>query len=1108
MKKRLLKFALVGGMITTLSYFPYPSSAQLFASVQTRNKAEKSEAAPDKMKLRDAILALKSQYNVDILFEEKVLANINVLAENVRTNKGIENTLESILSPNGLKFKKVRKNTYLIVGKKSDLSVLGNGEESNKALTTNSSTNENVKENSNLQAQATLDQTVKGKIVDDKGEGLPGATITLKGTARGVTTNQSGEYTISIPNGQAVLVVSFIGYNTQEFTVGSRNTINIVLTEDLKALNEVVVIGYGTQRKKDLTGAITTINSEDFVKGNVSTPEQMVTGKITSNGGAPGSGSTIRIRGGSSLNASNDPLIVIDGVPVDNTAINGSANALSFINPNDIESFTVLKDASATAIYGSRASNGVIIITTKKGKQGDALRVNISSQISSASRVKSISTLSADEFTSLVNSRGTAAQKALLGTSNTNWQDVIFRNAISYDNNVSVTGSAGSIPFRVSFGNFNQDGILKTSNMSRNSGSIGLSPKFLNNHLRVDLNLKGVITKNRFGDDGAIGAAIGFDPTQPVYSNSEKFGGYFEWIDPASKNPNTLAARNPLALLELKTDNSTVKRSIGNLQLDYKFHFLEDLRANANIGYDISSSEGATAVPAFAASVFTRGGQNKVYSQNKSNKLFEFYLNYVKDLKSIDSKIDVLAGYSYQDFMRDETSLDKTITDNREISNTYFKTQNTLVSFYGRANYTYKDRYLLTFTLRDDGSSRFAANNRWGLFPSAAFAWKINEEEFMKDSKTFASLKLRAGYGITGQQDVGSDYPYLARYTPSDVTSQYQFGTGYTTTLRAEGYDANIKWEQTATANVGLDFGFKRGRISGSIDYYQKKTKDLLSEIPVPAGANLTNRILTNVGNIENQGVEFTLNTTPVISKDFSWDLGFNVTYNKNTITNLTKVADPTFPGVEVGGITGGVGNNVQIHTVGYPTFSYFVYKQVYNEQGQPLEGVYADLNGDGKITPEDRYRYQAPQAKVFLGFNSRFNYKNINLGFVMRANLGNYMYNNVSSNNGAYRNAFNPNNYLSNVSSSVLQTQFNNNQYFSDFYIENASFLRMDNLSLGYNFKNAFRKNINIGLSAIVQNVFVVTKYKGLDPEVQSGIDDKIYPRPRTITFGVNVGF
>jgi TonB-dependent starch-binding outer membrane protein SusC len=951
--------------------------------------------------------------------------------------------------------------------------------------------------------------TVRGKVSDniDK-QALPGVTVVVKGSNIATQTNASGQFTLNVPNTQAILVFSFVGKIAKEVTIGNQTEINIVLLDDASLLGEVVVIGYGSQKKKDLTGSVVSISSADFVKGQITTPEQLVSGKlagvqITSNSGAPGAGSTIRIRGGSSLNASNDPLIVLDGVPLDNSGISGAANPLGMINPNDIETFTVLKDASATAIYGSRASNGVILITTKKGSKGKP-KVTFSTMVSSAKAVNYVDVLSAAEYSDLVNKKGNSALKPLLGKANTNWQKEIYQNAMSYDYNVSISGTKGNLPYRISMGYLNQNGILKTSNMGRTSASIGLSPTFLENHLKIDVNLKGSFVKNQFANQGAIGSAVFFDPTHSVFSGKETLGGYFEWLDPATGKPNTLAPLNAVGQLMLKNDRSDVKRSIGNIVLDYKFHFMPELRANLNMGYDVSASNGTINVPANVGLTFARGGANNIYDQNKNNKTLEFYLNYTKDITAILSRIDIMAGYSYQDFLKDNSNLDKNIKG-EVFNDIFYKTQNTLVSFYGRANYNLMDKYLLTFTLRNDGSSRFSPENRWGLFPSAAFAWKIKEEGFLKKSNVLSDLKLRLGYGITGQQDVISDYPYLPKYTLSQSSAQYQFGNTFYNTLRPEGYDANIKWEETTTLNAGLDWALKTARISGSIDIYNRKTKDLLSVIPVPAGSNLTNQILTNVGNIENKGVEFTLNFTPIHTNKLNWDVAFNITRNKNIITNLSKVPNPSFPGVLTGGIAGGVGNTVQIHTVGYPTNSFYVYQQVFNETGIPLEGVYVDKNKDGNVTNADLYRYKSPQPDYYFGVSSQVMFGNWFAGIVTRASIGNYAYNNVNSTAGTFRTS--STGYLNNVTRNALVTGYENSQYFSDYYIENASFFRADNINLGYNL-GKIKNKLDATVSLNVQNAFVITKYSGLDPEIAGGIDNNIYPRPRTISLGLSLGF
>jgi len=884
--------------------------------------------------------------------------------------------------------------------------------------------------------------------------------------------------------------------------------------------------------KKDLTGAVTAITAKDFNKGSITTPEQLIAGKvagvqITSNGGAPGSGSTIRIRGGASLNASNDPLIVVDGVPLapnrnlDGTpSIAGSPDPLSLINPNDIESMNILKDASATAIYGSRASNGVIIITTKKGKSGKP-RFNFTTQNSISTLPKEADVLSPAEFRNYVNTHGTPAQIAIMGNANTNWQNEIYDNAFTTDNNLSVSGSYKVLPYRVSLGYLNQDGILKTGNLKRTSASITLSPRLLDDHLKIDLNLKGSISHSRFADEGAIGTAVRFDPTQPVQNGSKRFGGYFEWLDPSSTTGlRDLAPLNPVGLLEQKEDKSDVKRSIGNIQFDYKLHFLPDLHVNLNLGYDVSKGEGTIFIPDSAASSYLRspdakhGGVDNQYKQNKSNTILETYLNYVKDLKSIYSKIDVIAGYSYQDFSTTNYNFPDRTTDGFVISTPSFpfdKPENRLISFYGRLNYTYKGKYLLTGTLRRDGSSRFSEENRWGMFPSGAFAWRLKEEDFLRNSTTVSDLKLRLGYGETGQQDGIGNYDYIARYSLANQQAQYQFGNRFDSLYRPEGYNPNLKWEQTATYNIGLDYGFFNNRITGSIDVYLKKTTDLLSIIDQPAGTNFTNKILANIGNMENHGVEFTINAQLVRNRNVTWDFGFNVTYNKNEITKLTFTNDPTFPGNLTGGIAGGVGSTVQIQSVGYPKNSFYVYQQIYDKSGKPIESLFEDRNRDGVINVDDLYRYKSPDPKAFLGAYSNVNWNKWSAGFSLRANIGNYMYNNRFSNTGVQRNIIDPLGFLANGSRNLLETNFtgNGDQYLlSDYYVENASFLRMDYINVGYNAGNLVSKHTNLRIGANVQNVFTVTKYKGLDPEVPGGIDNNFYPRPRIFSISLGLDF
>lgn len=954
------------------------------------------------------------------------------------------------------------------------------------------------------------DRVITGTVTDTKGSGVPGVSVTPKGSTIGTQTNSDGSYRITVGPSISVLVFSSIGFNSQEVSIGGSNTVDVTMEINNTSLGEVVVTGYGTARKKDLTGSITNITAKDFNKGPVTSPEQLVVGKIagvqiTTGGGMPGAGSRIRIRSGASLNASNDPLIVVDGIPLETGGISGTANPLALINPNDIESFNILKDASATAIYGSRASNGVIIITTKKGTAGK-LKGTFSTVHSLSTLTDKVDVLNSTQYRDLVNAQGTASQKALLGNENTDWQDVIYRNAYSADNNISFSGGIKNFPYRLSIGYLNQSGVLLNDNMQRYSTAINFNPRYLKNHLSVDLNIKGTITKSHFANQGAIGAAVFFDPTQPVYDLSKpEYGGFWEWE--LNGAPNTLASRNPLSLLEQREAIGNSNRSIGNLQLDYKFHFLPDLRANLNVGYDVSRGYGYTRVPKTAASAYFDMGTYSRYLQKRTNNLIDFYFNYAKNFTGLKSRVDATAGYSYQDWIETVPASESYNGSGVVIDrNNAYKSQHTLVSFFGRLNYSYDERYLITGTYRRDGSSRFGPDTRWGWFPSVAVAWRVSREAFLRDSRVLSDLKFRFGWGNTGQQDVGSNYPYLARYSPSDSSAMYQFGNTFYPLLRPEGYDENLKWESTDTKNLGMDFGFLNGRISGSVDVYRKETKDLLAVISVPAGSNLTNRILTNVGNIENEGLEAVLNVTPVRTKDFTWDASANFTYNESKITNLSKVHDPNSIGNAVGGIAGGVGNTIQIHTVGFAPYTFYVYKQVYDQNGRPIEGVYVDLNKDGASNESDKYRYKNPEPRMFMGFSSQFNYKKWNAGFSARASVDNYMYNNFNSNNGTYQNFGYPN-YLGNVSSDVLNTGFSIVRLWSDYYIENASFVRMDNAYLGYDF-GSILKNSTLRVTATVQNVFIITKYSGLDPEIAGGIDNNFYPRPRIYSLGLNLGF
>lgn len=958
------------------------------------------------------------------------------------------------------------------------------------------------------------DRIITGTISKD-GIGIPGVSVIAKGTTAGVVSAGDGSFSITVPQAATTLVFSSVGYETIEVSIVGETTVEVAMVLSAVALEEVVVIGYGTQRKRDISGAVATVSSKDFVKGALQTPEQLIAGKvagvqITPNSGAPGSGSRIRIRGGASLSASNDPLIVIDGVPIDNGGIAGATNPLNLINPNDIETFTILKDPSAAAIYGSRASNGVILITTKKGKKGKVI-YNFNSQGFVQTPHKVVDVLTADEMRSVINANGTTAQIALLGKESTNWQDQIFRNAWAQDLNLSATGSVGNLPFRVSGGYLNQDGILKTGNFQRLTSALNLNPSFLNNKLKVDLNLKLSRTTNEFANEGAIGNAISFDPTKPIRSNSTRYGGFWEWTDPDGL-PTQLSNRNPVGLLNLRENTSEVTRSIGNIQFDYQLPYIKGLRANLNLGYDVSKGSGRNIVTDSAADTYRRKGVNNPYYQKRNNKLMDFYFNYAKIFKASNSRVDFTAGTGYQDF----EFLSKNFPDFRYNGDTIpgskqeFDSQNpgfTLISYYGRLIYTLSEKYTLTVNARTDGTSKFSKANRWGVFPSAAAAWLINEEDFLKNSKVVSNLKLRVGYGVTGQQDGIPLYGYIPVYSLSNNQAQYQFGNSFVNMLRPGAYDTDLRWETTTNINAAIDFGFIENRISGTLEGFLRKTEDLLSTVPIPAGSNFTNRLFTNVGNIESKGLEVTLNTVPVRNKNVEWDFGVNFTYVIPKITKLLANEDPNFTGVEVGGIDGGTGSTIQRHIVGERPNSFYVYKQIYDANNKPIEGLYEDLNRDGIINEKDLYIYQSPEAQFFLGISSNISVKRFNAGFVMRGSMGNYMYDNIGSNMGVLRQIINPLGFLANGSRNYLETGFKNNQYFSDYYIKNASFLRMDNINFGYD-AGEIAKNIRLRITANIQNAFVITRYKGLDPEISGGIDNSIYPRPRTYVLGLNLDF
>lgn len=952
---------------------------------------------------------------------------------------------------------------------------------------------------------------ITGHVVDDTNEPLIGASILVVGTSTGVIIDLDGNFNIIVPSGATALQISYVGYETVTVPVPSGNTVNVKMKSDAQMLSDVVVIGYGTQRKSDLTGSVSNVSSKDFNSGLISSPEQLINGKVSgvqimSNSGSPTAGSTIRIRGGASLNASNDPLIVLDGVPLEAGGISGNTgNFLSLINPSDIESMTILKDASSTAIYGSRASNGVIIITTKKGSN-DRMKVSLSTTNSIQTRTKLADMLSHDEFVDVINSRGTDAQRALLGTSNTDWNDQIYQNAFGTDNNVSIAGRlAKNFPIRVSIGYYNQSGLLKTDKAERLTGSVSLSPSFFDDHLKVNVNVKGSVNNNRFAETGAIWAAATYNPTLPVYSGNHAFGGYLEALDNVGE-PVNAAVLNPLGYIKQNKSTSKVTRFVGNADVDYRVHFLPDLKFHATLGYDYAEGKGKVYVPAEAMQYYTTGGRDYSYGpQKNTNRLLTTYLNYNKYLDSWKSNIDATVGYDYQ-FWKSTSPLYSELNTLGAVQSTSAATdqRHALISYYARLNYTFDSRYMLTATVRRDGTSRFNKDNRWGTFPSVALAWRVSEEAFLKDNTVLSNLKLRASYGVTGQQDGIGNYNYLPVYTYSQTGAEVQFGNQFINTYRPEAYVSDLKWETTTSWNAGFDFGFLKDRISGSFDFYTRKTEDLLATVAAPAGSTFDKTILTNVGNVDSKGIEVTLNATPIQTKDWNWDVSFNMTWQKMKVKNLSLVESSAVTNTAVGPWIDGY--QFQVLSEGYEPYMFYVYHQLYDEKtGKPIEGAYADLNDDGVIDSNDLYRYKSPAPDFIYGFSTSLRYKKWTLSTSLRANVGNYVYNGMAMNTGAWSTVSYNTYQLNNLNSSYLKTGFQNRQYLSDYYIENASFLKMDNLSLAYNF-GRICKWFSMNASVMVQNVFCITKYTGVDPEVPNGMDVSFYPRPRT--YSLSLGF
>lgn len=959
-------------------------------------------------------------------------------------------------------------------------------------------------------------RTIKGEVTDaQNGEALIGATVMVEGEKGGTVTDFDGNFSLQVSSSAKKIKVSYIGYIDKVLSIS--DNMKVKLESDSKALADVVVIGYGTARKSDLTGSVATVKSKDFNKGLVSSPEQLINGKVSgvqimSNSGSASAGSTIRVRGGASLNASNDPLIVLDGVPLEQGGISGnSSNFLSMINPSDIESMTVLKDASSTAIYGSRASNGVIIITTKKGQQG-AVKVNFNTTNSLQTRAQMVDMLSRDEFVNVINQYGTDNQKSLLGTANTDWNDVVYRTAFGTDNNLSVSGSIDKwLPFRVSVGYYNQSGLVRKDNVERWTGNVVLTPSFFQDHLKLTINAKGTLNNNSFNNGGAVWAAATFNPTIPVYSGNDKYGGYNEALD-ADGYPVNAGVRNPRGLVDLYDSKSKVSRFIGSMDVDYKVHFLPDLKLHATVGADYAKGDGTVYVPAYAAQSYNKdeslGGSDYKYGPQKNeNRLLTLYANYAKYFEDIKSNVDLTAGYDYQ-YWKSTTPLYYT----KSAAGTNLSTvkasdyRHVMLSYYGRINYSFDGKYLLTATVRRDASSRFSKDTRWGTFPSVALGWTLTEEPWLKNQKVLSNLKLRASYGVTGQQEGIGNYNYLPVYTYSVAGTEAFINGQYINTYRPEAYVSDLKWETTTSWNFGLDFGFLDGRIGGAIDFYTRKTKDLLASVPTAAGTNFSKTILTNVGNVDSKGIEVSLNATPIQTKDWEWNLSYNFTWQNMKVKNLSLIKGGSQTNVKVGPSIDAY--QFQVLSEGYEPYMFYVYHQLYDSKtGKPIEGAYADLNNDGEINESDLYRYHSPAPKYIMGLSTSLRYKQLTLGMSFRANIDNYVYNGMGMSTGAFETVSYNNSQLNNLNTSFLKTGFKTRQYLSDYYVENASFLKLDNLSLSYNV-GKINKWASLTVSAMVQNVFTITGYSGTDPEVPNGMDNSFYPRPRTYSVSLGLQF
>ena len=1044
--------------------------------------------------VKQAINQLKQQTGYSFVFSSTDINTQKTVSVSA-TNEDLSSVVEQILKgQKGIDYKIEGKNIIITKGKHNGVKPVSNGTTQTK----------------------NTPRKVTGQIIDENGEPLIGVTITANGMQGGAITDFDGNFVLTdVPENVKALHVSYIGYEEKDIAIGN-GSMKIKMVPDNKQLDDVVVIGYGTVKKNDLTGSVSAIKPDEFNKGAQSSAQDALVGKVAgvnvvSSSGAPGSGSTIRIRSGASLSASNDPLIVIDGVPVDNSSIEGGSNLIGGINPNDIETFTVLKDASATAIYGSRASNGVIVITTKKGTKG-APKFNYTANFSVGSTAKRLKVLSADEFRAFVPTVSGVPSNAVLGEYNTDWQDEIYRTAFGMDHNISMSGNINKkAPVRVSLGYTNQSGIIKTNSYKRYTFDGGISPKFLKDHLSLNVNLKASMEDNVRVDESVVGNALSYDPTRPVRTGSTTAStdpglGYFIWMN--GNSPMAIQTDNPVAQLNLQDMNNKLYRSIGNVSVNYKVHGFEDLQFNMNMGYDVLESKYSKDVPQFAGMMYTENkkdgtGLDFNSKQYKTNTLLDIYANYQHTFAE-KHDFSAMAGYGWQHFWKkyNETTLSPEGTE--LFSPKHAKSEYYLLSLYGRLNYTYDNKYMVTATLRSDASSRFAKGNRYGYFPSVALGWKISEEKFLKDNKVLTNLKLRLSYGQTGQQDIINDYPYMTTFSVSYPESSYLFGDKWYNTYRPNGYDRDIKWETTETWNAGLDYGFLNNRIYGTIDVYKRHTKDLLNTIPVISGVNYSAVLTTNIGEMDNKGVEFSINAVPVQTKDFSWSVGLNYTWNDSKITKLNTV-DTEGSYVETGAISH-TGKFVECFMVGKRPYTFYLAKQAYDENGKPMEGKY--VQPDGSIdTKETRFASRCALPKSYLGFNTQFTYKNWELGITGHGSFGNYIYNYVKADQYQQQ-VYSDQGNFSNILKYTADNGFQQQQLYTDHFLEKGDFFRIDNITLGYTFPKLWNSSSSLRLSAAVQNVCVITGYSGLDPEIYNGIDRNVYPRPRTFSITANLNF